>query len=295
MGVCCCGIAVGRHLLVFVGVLVVIVLCSVNHAYSWILDTRFMRRVHGKILHWSGSQDNAAASFNTSLSIHFVWVSSHLGAAPHPVSNHQWNASMVEEWKDPRWPVTVWTDALVREHFPELVPTLERLAQPVWIADIVRYHVIDRFGGLYLDTDFYRLDGDILQLWRETRGSFAVCQDVRLEDAVHCDNLANGVFASPRDSPVLKCAKHIAMFNTLTALNEGKYAFDQVFTGPIVWARCALAHGMTVLQPFTFFPCPGCWGFRDCLGLDKRTCANVNFCRDMPNVYAQHLWSFSWE
>jgi len=260
----------------------------------WMLDTRFLRRVNGSVINWQQSRDNTDESFNNSLSIHFVWVSRHLGAGVHGENQYMVNYTMLEEWEDPRWPVTLWTDALVREHFPELVPTLERLQEPAWIADIVRYHVIDRFGGLFLDTDFSRLDGDILQLWKETHGSFAVCQDIRLENAEHCNSVANGVFASTRNSPVLKCAKHIAIFNTLTALNAGKTAFEEPFTGPTMWSRCVLAHDMTVLQPFTFFPCPYCWGWWGPYTCDRRACANLNFCRGMPHVYAQHLGLKRW-
>jgi hypothetical protein len=256
------------------------------------LDVRFMRRVNGKIINWHGRQNNM--TFNTRFQIHFVWVSAYLGTGARSVNKYNWNASMVDEWKDPRWRVTLWTDTLVRKHFPDLVPTLERLGEPAWIADIVRYYVIDRFGGLFLDTDFSRLDGDILQLWKETRGSFAVCQDIRLENVEHCDFVANGVFASARDSPVLKCAKHTAMLNTLTALHVGKTAFEESITGPPVLSRCVLAHDMTILQPFTFFPCPYCWGWWGPFTCDRRACANVNFCRGMPHVYAQHMDSKRW-
>ena len=283
-----------RRLHISVGVLIVTVFFTVHCTDRLMLDTRFMRRVNGKIVNWQQSHNNADTSFNTSFSIHFVWVSPHLVTSMPPVSKYDLNVSMIEEWNDPRWSVTIWTDSLVREHFPELVPTLERLGEPAWIADIVRYHVIDRFGGLFLDTDFSRLDGDILQLWNKTRGSFAVCQDIRLENSEHCDNVANGVFASPRDSPVLKCAKHTAMLNTLTALHTGKTVFEEPFTGPSMWSRCVLAHDMTILQPVTFFPCPYCWGLWGPFICDRRACANINLCRGMPHVYAQHMHSGRW-
>ena len=283
-----------RRIHVSVGVLVVTIFFTLHCTDRLMLDTQFLRRINRNIINWKQSHNNAHMTFNTSFSIHFVWVSPYLGTSVSPVSKYDLNVSMIDQWKDTRWSVTIWTDALVRQHFPELVPTLQRLGEPVWIADIVRYHVIDRFGGLFLDTDFARLDGDILQLWHETRGSFAVCQDIRLEKAEHCDNVANGVFASTRDSSVLKCAKHIAMFNTLTALNAGKTAFEEPFTGPSMWSRCVLAHDITVLQPVTFFPCPYCWGLWAPFTCDRRACANVNFCRGMPNVYAQHMHSNRW-
>jgi mannosyltransferase OCH1-like enzyme len=52
----------------------------------------------------------------------------------------------------PNWTITVWTNQRVRESFPDLVPTLERIQEPSWMSDLLRYAVLSRFGGFYSDT-----------------------------------------------------------------------------------------------------------------------------------------------
>jgi mannosyltransferase OCH1-like enzyme len=63
----------------------------------------------------------------------------------------------ITEWTrlHPNWTVCTWTNYLVREHFPEIVPLLERISVPAWISDIVRYAILARYGGVYVDTGMY--------------------------------------------------------------------------------------------------------------------------------------------
>lgn len=80
--------------------------------------------------------------------IHHVWV----GPNPLPAEEAEW----IQSWKDkhPDWEFKLWTN----ENLPELPDNcLQALdcceRYPAFQADIIRYVVLLRFGGLYLDTD----------------------------------------------------------------------------------------------------------------------------------------------
>nr|WP_246513182.1 tetratricopeptide repeat protein [Azospirillum picis] len=63
-------------------------------------------------------------------------------------------------WLDrhPDWSYRLWSDAdiaaFVRQEFPDLLPVFEGYAQPICRADLARYLILKRHGGLYVDLDF---------------------------------------------------------------------------------------------------------------------------------------------
>jgi mannosyltransferase OCH1-like enzyme len=58
----------------------------------------------------------------------------------------------------PGWEYHHWDDAandrLISEHYPDLSETYFGMPKPIMKADLIRYVYMDRFGGLYLDTDY---------------------------------------------------------------------------------------------------------------------------------------------
>jgi len=58
----------------------------------------------------------------------------------------------------PEWEYKLWTDednlALVKEHYPQLLAIYQGVARPIMRVDMIRYMIMDRFGGLYLDLDY---------------------------------------------------------------------------------------------------------------------------------------------
>ncbi|MBP2314227.1 glycosyltransferase [Azospirillum soli] len=60
--------------------------------------------------------------------------------------------------RHPTWEYRLWTDAdiaaFVTRDFPELLPVFEGYAQPICRADLARYLILKRHGGLYVDLDF---------------------------------------------------------------------------------------------------------------------------------------------
>ena len=87
--------------------------------------------------------------------LHQVWVGS-----PLPVKYKKWQ----KEWrkKHPNWRYTCWTEELLHKNFPDGLynqQVIERVKQTTSryrfaeMADIIRYEVLNNYGGTYLDTD----------------------------------------------------------------------------------------------------------------------------------------------
>ena len=66
----------------------------------------------------------------------------------------------VASWRSchPDWEYRLWTDELNREfiaaHYPWFLATYDRYPKPIQRADAVRYFILHKLGGLYVDLDF---------------------------------------------------------------------------------------------------------------------------------------------
>ena len=79
--------------------------------------------------------------------IHQIWL-----GGPVPEEYKKWMDSWKE--KNPGWEYKLWTDENVWEVIVpkrELFNSIEHLGQK---SDYLRYHILNQFGGLYVDTDF---------------------------------------------------------------------------------------------------------------------------------------------
>ena len=81
--------------------------------------------------------------------LHLIWVGEN--AAPH------YFHSNVSKWKElmPLWEVRVWSNSdITIEHFPEdIIDLLGRVKKGAQKADIMRYFIIEKYGGVYMDSD----------------------------------------------------------------------------------------------------------------------------------------------
>jgi hypothetical protein len=65
----------------------------------------------------------------------------------------------VESWKalHPDWEYRLWTDnanrVLIEEHYPDLLATYDSYSYAIQRADAVRYCLLHRYGGVYVDMD----------------------------------------------------------------------------------------------------------------------------------------------
>ncbi|QDZ26039.1 glycosyltransferase [Chloropicon primus] len=86
--------------------------------------------------------------------LHFTWKTDDLSAIPKHFRDFHLR------WKEvnPTWDAKIWTDddilVLVERHYPKWLRIMKRkLLAPVVKADIFRYMLMDRFGGVYADMD----------------------------------------------------------------------------------------------------------------------------------------------
>lgn len=81
--------------------------------------------------------------------LHLIWVGSN--SVPNNVTDR------VNKWKElmPTWIIRVWTDNDINSStFPEaFVEKINQANTPAQKADIMRYYIIFKFGGFYVDTD----------------------------------------------------------------------------------------------------------------------------------------------
>jgi mannosyltransferase OCH1-like enzyme len=81
--------------------------------------------------------------------IHLIWV----GENNRP----EYFDSNVSKWKElmPLWEIKVWTNEDINlEHFPEeTIQLLRNVKKGAQKADIMRYFIMEKYGGIYLDAD----------------------------------------------------------------------------------------------------------------------------------------------
>ncbi len=103
----------------------------------------------------------------------------------------------------PGWKYHLWTDednlAFVRTEFPDFLDVFVSLPKPIMRADVIRYLLMYKLGGLYLDTDYEMLKPfDLLHEqavlpWESSR-----------KPVPGGDLLCNCIFASEPGHPIFK-------------------------------------------------------------------------------------------
>jgi hypothetical protein len=230
--------------------------------------------------------------------LHFVWVNPYLelraspGLARASLVAQNW-LKILPHMYSRRYKLMFWTDRKVRAEFPDLVPMLSKVPVSSWLSDVIRYHAILRYGGVYLDTDTQAVH-NFTPLLDMFNSSWTVCQtpwikpDTKtvIEPLSACESVACGMIAAPPGHPALLCAAEKSLAYTVRAVHGGTvHAFDAAETGPVLWTQCVRDHpGITVLPSWTFLPCDF-WA--------RGTCNTVNY-EEFPNVYGMHEWMWSW-
>lgn len=232
--------------------------------------------------------NQSSTSPSSTVQVHMIWVSNNLGKNDRlPVIPLE-KLHSIDSWRSSRTSVTLWDDKRIRETFPEYVPMLERIPVSAWISDIVRYLIILRFGGVYLDADVLPVNNDLRDLLAQTQGNFTVCQTPWVEfphsRQDECMSVINAILAAPAQSKATLCALTISMRNTRNELEKlwPKYTTD--ISGPPVWTHCSLIHNINILESWTFLPCP----------FSMHGCANIAPYMNLSGVYGMHEWDKSW-
>lgn len=198
--------------------------------------------------------------------IHQIWLGS-----PFPEKYKTWQTTWLEHHPD--WTYMLWTDENSKD-FPmynrELFDKVKNFGEK---ADILRYELLYKFGGLYIDVDFACLENfDVLHDYYDFYTGV---------QPLDCGVLstANGLIGSIPEHPILK--------DCITTLRNDQH-YPEVFmrTGPVHFTksfmRCA-GTGSTIDIAFPtsfFYP----------LGLSHH-----KKIERRPETFAVHFWAGSWK
>ena len=226
--------------------------------------------------------------------LHFIWISPGLSDSEYYSKQGMKKARLYADLcvriaASGHFKLTVWTDLMVKTEFPELVPVLERISVASWISDILRYHIILRYGGVYFDTD-ERMLRDFTPLLHKFDFNFTVCEDPWIAPgtvtlSAPCKKMANGIIAAQAGNPAVRCAAELSLSNSKWAKWLRLPHFDVDWTGPPLWSSCVRKHGhMNVLPSWTFLPC---------YFYSRSVCRHRNYTQ-YPLVFGVQEWAFSW-
>lgn len=222
------------------------------------------------------------------ITVHMVWVTPFL-RGESKISDAQTQQSF-DNWKSVHSNVILWTNKKVRKEFPELVDLLIRIPVSSWSSNILRYAILEKYGGLYVDTDVlaYR---SIVPLVNKHPNGFFVCENPR--NRLPCWNIATAVLYLPQSSNEYKPLLQKAISESKRILSNINYKTFQYsgknrVTGPSLPTKMFKQHlfdKIDVLSSQSFFPCD--WS-------DKSKCVYENF-KDDESVFGIHLWNKRWE
>lgn len=91
--------------------------------------------------------------------IHQIWLN--LGAGPNIPEKYK---SYQESWikNHPDWKYILWTDKsankFLSNNFPEYIKSYNSVKYPIMKVDILRYFILKKLGGLYVDIDFFSIN-----------------------------------------------------------------------------------------------------------------------------------------
>lgn len=219
---------------------------------------------------------------------HFIWVSCKWNRKQVPIPQDV--LERIQEWKNmyPTWYIVIWTNDMIQTHFPNLYNLFKKINTGAWVSDVLRYHVIARYGGIYLDTDIVPLRQLPLNLMKL---AFTVCQGPRDQDIKQCKFACNAVIGSPPHNPEIQAIANEASQRSLQKIQKYQFSsssipYDVGLTGPKLWSQYLNNPNSTIttLSATTFYPCD--W--------KKKQLCNKERYIDNHQVFAMHLWKHSW-
>ena len=195
--------------------------------------------------------------------LHIIWI----GRSPQPESL----AGYVSKWKElmPHWTVRLWTNADLTEYeiHPEVLSRINEAHQGTQKADILKYYVVDKYGGVYVDADVEPIKNldPILYL-----SDLVICHD----NYVEWQYVSVGLFAASPNHPVLSKAVELCM---VASINIGA---PHMNTGPHVMG-IAVSVVPPIDKKYTLLPMGAFYAYRN-----------------PPDTYMRfgnHLYAQSWD
>ena len=194
--------------------------------------------------------------------IHRVWV----GGKPMPEEQERFGETF--ERHHPAWDMRLWTESDLEELEISLAER-ERCRTPSELANLIRYEVLHRFGGIYVDTDF-ECRRPLTPLLRGIDAFTALEMPGRV---------ATGILGSTSHHPVFARAARLAR----QTLGTGAHSADA--NGPYLFTLI-LEQEIERESSFAIFDAPLFYPYR----WDEPERRDEAF----PDAYAIHHWAKSW-
>jgi mannosyltransferase OCH1-like enzyme len=204
--------------------------------------------------------------------IHQIWLGSEF-----PEGYKEW----ADSWKqlNPDYEYRLWTDADVDELKLPNLKAYKTITNPGPRSDILRYHILNKYGGIYIDTDFECLKSFDDLSYLEFYTSVGYPSSIEVYP---------GLMACTPGHPIIKkLVSEIDKVNRQTIVNKGilnttsSYLFTRIFFEMVKEYQ----KGIVAFPPDYFYPYPNNFkGFREINGR--------SFIKDCS--YAIHYWEQSW-
>jgi len=152
--------------------------------------------------------------------LHMIWV----GDAPAPLLVEVHRAAWVA-LLGPEWTVRLWTNDDIAEFPAHVQEFIGRALKGVEKADILRYYIVEKYGGIYIDTDMAPHRSLDPIVWMQK--PLVICHDI----PVTWPYIINAMFAASPNNPVLRRCCELVLRGTL---NTGRPHFE---TGPRVFGE----------------------------------------------------------
>lgn len=159
---------------------------------------------------------------------------------------------------------------------------------------MLRYHALEKYGGVYLDVDIVPLQS--IEPLRRRFTTFSVCEDPASTGPLtndtdyvvgYCALINNNVIGVPPHHPALQDIVALSVARTKDRLvhfpdDGGPYELET--TGPPIWSHSVKKFDVTMLHASLFYPCH--W--------DQKDKCQVELWKNQPHVYGMHQWKMSW-
>jgi len=130
--------------------------------------------------------------------LHIVWI----GRSAQPESL----AGYVSKWKElmPHWSVRLWTNDDLEEVSPEVLVKINEAEKGTQKADILKYYIVEKYGGVYVDADVEPVKSldPLLYL-----SDLVICHD----NEITWEYISVGFFAASPNHPVLSKAVELCL------------------------------------------------------------------------------------
>jgi mannosyltransferase OCH1-like enzyme len=170
-----------------------------------------------------------------------IWV----GGAPQPVTFHMY----AEMWRTlmPDWTIRIWGNADINEEeFPtDAVGLINAVSKGAQKADIMRYFILEKYGGIYVDGDVEPLRSlePVLSLQKE----IVLCHDL----PITWPYISIGFIAAAPHHPLLKLASNKCYHADIQSSSIHFETGPRLF-GNAIWETPS-KEPYAVLPPDTFY------------------------------------------